>query len=158
GMNGGDSVGAVRTNHRKVSHPHAPSRPLLYQADALNARIVPGISAPHIVEKAAIDFVNDLQLARDEHFEQWDGPLLQGFGQQRVVGVSKRLLGDTPGFITSQASLIEQDSHELCDGKRRVSVVHLNGDTLGKRRPVRSLASETGYDVLKRTAHQKILL
>ena len=61
-MNRGHAVGAVRANHRQVRHADLAHRPLFYQAHALHARLVAGIKAADVVEKAAIDLVDDLQV------------------------------------------------------------------------------------------------
>ena len=112
----------------------------------------------HVVQEAAIDLVDDLQLPRDERLEQLHRPLLQRFRQQGVVGVGERVQRDVPCLIPAQTRLIQQNPHEFRHAERRVRVVHLHGDAVRQRRPVRSLAGEPRHDVLQRAAHQKILL
>ena len=50
----------------------------------------PGKRSPHLVQEAAIDLVDDLELARQQLAEQRQRPGLERLGQQRVVGVGER--------------------------------------------------------------------
>jgi len=43
-----------------------------------------------------IDAIDDLEMPRQQTFEQLDRPGLERFGQQRVVGVGQRVDGDLP--------------------------------------------------------------
>ena len=79
-------------------------RPLLDQAHALHARLVAGIAAAHIVEEAAVDLVDDLQMPGDEHLEELDRPALQRLGQQRVIGVGQGAQRDVPGLVPGRAA------------------------------------------------------
>ena len=76
--------------------------------------------------------------------EQFDRPLFQGLGQQRVVGVGQRADGQVPGLVPAQLGLVEQNPHQLGDGHRRVSVVELDGDLVGQRGPVGCRCCGTG--------------
>ena len=65
-MQRGHAVGAVRADDGQMRHANLPGRALLDQADALDPPGVAGIPHANIVEKAAIDFVNDFEMARQE--------------------------------------------------------------------------------------------
>ena len=95
--------------------------------------VVAGIAAAHVVEEAAIDLVDDLQVPRDQQLEELDRPLLQRLGQQRVIGVGQRAHGEVPGLVPAELRLIEQNAHQLGDGQRRMRVVQLDGDLVGQR-------------------------
>ena len=50
---------------------------------------------------APVDLVDDVEVARQQVLEQVDGPALQGFGQDRVVGVGTRAHHNVPGLDTA---------------------------------------------------------
>ena len=60
---------------------------LLDQAHPGDPRLVAGMIGPDGVQEAPVDLVDDLQVPGQEGLEQLDRPLLQGLGQERVVGV-----------------------------------------------------------------------
>jgi hypothetical protein len=83
----------VRADDGQVGHADLSLATLLDQADALNRPGRRGSAAADVVEEAAVDLVDDLQLARQQHLEPGERPLLQRLGQQRVVGVGERADG-----------------------------------------------------------------
>jgi hypothetical protein len=68
-MNRRHSVGAVRPDDAEVRHPNLLRWLFLDQAHAREPGIVAGEFRAHLVEEAAVDFKNNLELARQEHFE-----------------------------------------------------------------------------------------
>ena len=65
-------------------------------ATGARARVVAGVARADFVEKAAIDLEDDLQVPRQQRAEERERPLLQRFGQQRVIGVGAACLRDRP--------------------------------------------------------------
>jgi hypothetical protein len=63
------------------------------------------------VEKAAVDLVDDLQVAWQHALEKWQGPLLQRLRKQCVVGVGHGVGRDLPGRLPFHAMHIDQKSH-----------------------------------------------
>ena len=90
----------------------------------------PGKLRAHLVEEAAVDLVDDLQVARQEPAEQLDRPLLQRLGQQRVVRVGEGVPRDVPGLVPVQLVLVDEQPHQFGHGDRRVGVVELDGPLL----------------------------
>ena len=82
-------------------------------------------------------------------------PLLQGLGQQGVVGVGERPPGEVPGLVPAEVRLVEQDAHQLGDGQRRVRVVELDGHLLGERAPVGIGAAEAAHESASEQATRK---
>ena len=121
-------------------------------------RLVAGMLRPHVVQEPAVDLVDDLQVPREQRLEQLDRPLLQGLGQQRVVGVRQGADGQVPRLVPAELGLVEQDAHQLGDGHRRVGVVELDRDLVRQRRPVVPAAAEPGDDVGQRAADEEVLL
>ena len=63
----------------------------------------------------------------EQVLEQGDRPLLESFWEDSVVGKEERVGDDIPGGIPWDILLIEEDTHELRNGKRRVGVIELDG-------------------------------
>ena len=154
----GDAVGAVRADDRQVGHADVLGRPFLDQADRATRPSSPGIAGPDVVEQPAIDFVDDLQVARQQQLEPVDRPFLQRLGQQRVVRVRQRPLGEVPGLVPAEVRIVEQDAHQLGDRHRGMGVVELDGGLLGERAPVGVAAPEAAHEVGQRAGDQEILL
>ena len=142
GVDRGHAVRAVRADDGEVGHADVLGRAFLDQAHARDAALVAGEAAPDVVEQAAVDLEDDLEVARQQHLEPRERPFLERLGQQRVVRVRERPLGEVPGLVPSEVRLVEQDPHQLGDGHGRVRVVELDGDLLGKRAPVGVAAAE----------------
>ena len=110
-------------------------------------------------QEACVDFVNDLQVTREELFEEADGPLLEGFRHQGVVRVSERLGDDVPGFVPFHVLDVEEDAHHFGDGDCRVRIVQLDGDLLGEELPVVVVQLlEAADNVLQGGGAQEVLL
>lgn len=98
-----------------------------------------------------VDLVDDVQVTRQEVLEEVHRPALQGFRQDRVVGVGASPNHDVPGLEPPQSSgptlsnwnqvrrsllryllpgellQVHQDPHQLRDGQRGVGVIQLDG-------------------------------
>ena len=91
-------------------------RAFLDQAHARDAALVAGEADPDGIEQAAVDLVDDLQVARQQHLEPRDRPFLQGFGQQGVVRVGQSPLREVPGLVPAEVRLVQQNAHQLGHG------------------------------------------
>ena len=154
----GDAVGAVRADDGQVGHADPLLGHLLDQADAADPVLVAGVARAHVVEEAAVDLVDDLEMPGQADLEEGDRPGLQGLGQQGMIGVGERPDGQVPRLVPAQPGLIQQDAHQLGDGQRRVGVVELDRDLLGQRVPVVAPAAEPRHDIGQRAGDQEILL
>src|SRR5208337_4112541 len=96
------------------------------EAHALNTAFICWKHTANIAQETSIDFVDNLELPWQQIFEPCHRPLLEGLGQQCVVGVCQGVLCDTPGVVPPKLFLVNQDSHQLRHGQSRVRVVHLN--------------------------------
>ena len=103
GVDRGDAVGAVRADDRQVGHADlalaAPSSIRLIRSMRPSS---PGKRCAHVVEEAAVDLVDDLQVARQQHLEPAQRPFFQRLGQQRVVGVGQGSLREVPGLVPAE--------------------------------------------------------
>ena len=62
---------------------------LVDQREPAHPLFVAGELGAHVVQMAAVDLVDDLKMARQQRAEETERPLLQGFGQKRVIGVGE---------------------------------------------------------------------
>src|SRR5271166_3016440 len=157
-MNGGDAVGTVRAGDRHVRHAHFALGTFLDQAHALNASLVPGKASPDGPEKAAIDLVDDLQVTRQHALEPGERPFLQCLGQQRVIGIGQSPLREVPRLVPAEMHVVEQNPHQLRYRHRRVGIIQLDGDLLGKRDPISVVAPKAAQEIGQRAGDEKILL
>ena len=118
----------------------------------------PGKRRANVIEEASVDLEDDLQVTWQQELEPRDRPLFERLGQQRVVRVRERPLGEVPGLIPSEMRLVEQDPHQLGDGDGRVRIVELDGRPLGKRAPVGIAAAEASDEIGERAGDEKVLL
>src|SRR5262249_31740863 len=150
GMNLRHAVGAVTSNHGEMGHTHLARWLVLDETHAPDAIAVSWVAAPDVVEEAAIDLVDDLQMPWDQHLEQRDGPLLERLWEPGVVRVGEGAYGEVPGLLPAALPLIEQDAHQFGDSERRVSVIELDGNVVRQGSPIITLAgAETVDDILQ---------
>ena len=83
-----------------------------------------------IDDESAVDLLYDLVDSGKQSGEQFDGPFLQCFRHDGVVGVSTGLGGDLPRFLPGQIIIIHQHTHQLCDSYGRMGIVQLEGNLL----------------------------
>ena len=158
GMDRRDAVGAVRADDRQIGHADLVLRPLLDQAHALDAGLVAGKAAPHVVEEAPVDLVDDLELPRQHLLEVVQRPFFQRLGQQRVVRVGQGPLREVPRLLPAELRLVEQDAHQLRHRQGGMGIVELDRDLVGKLAPVGVVAAETAHEVGQRAGDQEIFL
>ena len=133
-------------------------RPLFDKAHALNPVFVARKPPANIAQKAAIDFIDDLELPGQHLFKPRHRPLFERFGQQSVIRVCQRVLCDMPGFIPFEVHLIQQNSHEFRHCQRGVGIVHLNRHFLCKQAPIRVGALEAAHRICQRAGNKEVLL
>src|SRR4051812_36285992 len=109
-MDGGNTIGAVRTDDRQVGHADLSFDTLLDQADGRNAPVLAREARLNIGDEAAVDFVNDLELAWQHDLKPGERPLLERLGKKRVVGVGEGACSDIPGFAPLEMAFVEQDT------------------------------------------------
>ena len=154
----GDAVDGVAADGREVRHAHVLVAGLVDQRHPRDARVVAGIALPHLVEEAAVDLVDDLEVARQQAPEQRQRPGLERLGQQRVVGVGERALRDVPGLVpgSSRSSTSSRiSSATAIDGWVSLSWI---ANLSGKRAIGAPLQVEQAQHVLQRAGDEEVLL
>ena len=67
-MDGRDSVRAMRTHDGEIGHPHLTFRAFFDESHTLYPSFVAGKPRSHVIEQAAIDLVDDLEMTRQQEF------------------------------------------------------------------------------------------
>src|SRR5271157_1901828 len=98
-MNPRHTVRAVGTYDRQMRHANLLGGALFDEAHALNTAFICWKHTANIAQETSIDFVDNLELPWQQIFEPCHRPLLEGLGQQCVVGVCQGVLCDTPGVV-----------------------------------------------------------
>ncbi len=158
GVNLGHAVDVMTADGREMGHAQPAVAPLVHDRHTpWQIRII-GMLASHVVQKPLVDFVDDLEVARQDLREELDGPRLECFGHQRVVGVREGAARDVPGAGPLQPMHVDEQPHQFGDADRRMRVVQLDGDLVRQRIQVRVMDREAAQDVLERRADEEILL
>ena len=122
----------MAADRSKMRHAHTFVAFLINQRHARYTRLIAGKPDAHFIEETAVDFVDDLQMPRQQPLEHRQSPCFQGLGQQRVVSVTESLHGDSPGRIPIQLPLVHQKAHQLRYTNGWMGIVQLYGEALGK--------------------------
>ncbi len=152
------SIGAVRADKGEVPHPDAPPVVFIDKRDCGGRRLADRMHAVCRRQMTLVNFVNDLQMARQYALEQWNRPGFESFRQQGVIRVRASRDGDVPGLVPGNIVQIDEDAHQLGDGDARMGVVELNGGLVrqGVDRAVR--AAVPLHEVLERGGDKKVFL
>ena len=154
-----DTVHCKRADDRKISHTDHLFAAFLNERHTSQAS---GISRPlegNLCKEASVDFVNDLEMTRQEFLKESDRPLFQSFGHERVVRVSKGTRHDVPSFVPFQAFVVQKNAHQFRNGNRRVRIVQLDGDLVREKLPFAVMQLfETADNVLQGSGAKEILL
>ena len=140
---------------------HADNLVVAFAADNRNLAEFFGIVAEFfagVVHKAAVDFVNNLQMARQNFADNARRPGFKRLRQQRMVGVGENLGRNFPGGIPFLTVNVHQQAHHLGNGQRRVRVVQLADDVIRHFGKVVALFEETADNVLNGAGNKEILL
>ena len=101
-MNLSHTIDAVRTYDRQMRHANLLGGALFDEAHALNTAFICWKQPANIAQETSIDFVDNLELPWQQIFEPCHRPLLEGLGQQCVIGVRQGVLCDIPGARPTQ--------------------------------------------------------
>ena len=142
-MDLGHAVDAVAADHRQVGHANLAVPQDGGLAQTLLPALLRGVER---LVPTTTDLVDDLVHAGEELGERADGPLLQGLGQDGVVGVAHDLRHDVPGVIPLELLLVDEDAHELGAAHGGVSIVGVDGHKLRQQLPVRAVLLLKGVE------------
>src|SRR5215813_1367789 len=114
-MNRRDTIGAMRANDREVGHPDLALCTLFHEAYALNPSLISGEPFSNFINQAAINFVDDLEMTREHSLKPDERPLLQSFGEPRMICIGQGPLGEVPSLVPTEMCFVEQNPHQLRD-------------------------------------------
>jgi hypothetical protein len=154
----GHAVDAVRADGREVRHADLPHGPFFDDRHACHALDLTRPAALHLVQEALVDLVDDLNVARQHALEDADGPALERFRHERVIGVTEGSLRDRPGALPLQHLDVHEHAHQLGDRDRWVRVVQLDRRVIGQLLPGALALFEGAEDVGDRARHEEVLL
>ena len=112
----------------------------------------------NVDDESAVDLFHDLVDSRKQSGEQFDGPFLQCFRHDGVVGVSTGLGGDLPRFLPGQIIIIHQHTHQFCDRYGRMGIVQLEGNLLIELMDIVMLSHVLLYCFLYGCGDEEVLL
>jgi hypothetical protein len=119
---------------------------------------IAGMKISHLLEKTRVDLINDLEMTGDNLLQKADRPLLQSFGQDRVVGISQSVLCQLPGMIPGKGVFIHEKPHQFRYRQGWMGIVHLNGYGMGKTIKILVILEITADNVPQGAGHQKVFL
>ena len=108
GVQGRDPVDGMATDGGQVCHPNTLGAVLADDRHPPNPVLIAGELRADFVEEPSVDFVDDLQVPRQELLEHLQRPGLQRLRQQRVVGIGQRRDCGRPGFVPAEFALVDQ--------------------------------------------------
>jgi hypothetical protein len=80
-MNPRHPVGAVCTNDGEVSHADVTGLALFEEAHPPGAVRIAWVTPPHVIQKSAVDFVDDIEHAWTNQFKEPHRPFLKRLGE-----------------------------------------------------------------------------
>ena len=92
----------------------------------------PGKRDANVIEQTPVDLVDDLKMPRNEELHPLGRPALQRLGQQRMIGVGERALGDIQSLVPPEMRFVEQNAHQLRRREGRVGIIDLDGRLFGQ--------------------------
>ena len=152
------TIHVMGANGGEVCHPDRLTPLLINDREFALNRLVTGVTQAHLLQEAAVDFVNQLKVPRQQASKQVEIPFFEGLGKQGVVGVSHGTAGDVPRLVPFHVTIIDQQTHQFCHRDGGVGVVELNGPVLREVVNGQPTVIEAAQHVLKGAAHKEVLL
>ena len=87
---------------RQIGHAHLFGRGFLDQRHPPEPLRVSWVRCRDLLQEAAVDLIDDLQVSRKHRLQQWHRPLLQRLRRERVIGVTHTRLRDLPGLLPGE--------------------------------------------------------
>jgi hypothetical protein len=129
------TVDLVRTNDGKESHADHLGVRFFNDRNTREHIAILGEGTLNVLQEVQVDLVDDLEVARKQVLDQWDGPFLESLCHDGVVGVTESVGYNAPGSVPIKTFVIDQDTLQLWNGKSRVGVVELDSDLVGELLP-----------------------
>ena len=124
----------------------------------IDLRPVAGIGKLKPVARAPVNLADNAVYARQLLTEQVDLPMLERLCHDRMVRVGQALAGDLPRLVPAHLILVDQQPHQLRHAQRRMGVVDMDRDLVGKIGKRAVLLAVLLENRLQRRRNQQILL
>ena len=154
----GHPIDRMTAHNGQMRHAYLRRITFCDNGHALQAPRVAGPPLADRVQKAPVNFIDDLQVPGQYPFQQSYRPGFERLGHQGVIGITTGRAGDPPGIRPLQVALVDQQAHQFRHGQRRVGVIELDGHLLGKARQVLMDPQIALHDIAQGAGHQKIFL
>mmetsp|Transcript_51655 Transcript_51655/g.112546 ORF Transcript_51655/g.112546 Transcript_51655/m.112546 type:complete len:267 (+) Transcript_51655:521-1321(+) len=125
-VNGCHAVHLVGPHDGQISHADLLDITFLEDAQRCDHRTALAVLGLEVFDPAEVQLPDELQMSRQHAFDHLHGPLLQGLGHHRVVGIVQALGGQVPSLVPGHLHHIYQQTHHLGHCNGGVCVVHLN--------------------------------
>ena len=108
--------------------------------------------------KPAVDLLDDLINPGQQLGEEVDGPFLQSFGHDGMVGVGHGSGGQIPCLVPFESVVVHEQSHQLGNTEGRMGIVHLEDQLVGQVGQVGVVAQVLLQSGLQGGGNEEILL
>ena len=86
-VQGRHAIDVMAAHHGQMGHAHGFGAALIDDRHPPEDLVIARVAQPHLLQKAGIDLIDQLEMPGQQGTEQVKAPALQSFGQQGVVGV-----------------------------------------------------------------------
>ncbi len=86
-METGYAIDRMAAHQRQMRHAHLSLGALFDQREALYPLHVAGPGDSHLLQKAFVNFINNLEMPRQDVFQQRHGPFFERFREKRVIRI-----------------------------------------------------------------------
>ena len=154
----GHAVHVMRADDGEVRHADTLRETFLHDRELRLAGVIARPALLDALEVAAVDLVDDLEVARQDFLKERHGPGLKGLRQQGVVGIAEDLRAEPPGFVPSQALDVDQQAHQFRHSDGRVRIIELHGSLGRQVIEVGVGPAMAAQDILQGAGHEEDLL
>ena len=152
------AVDLVAYHHRQPRHTDATPVRLVDNRRTTQHRRIVGILLLQGLQEVVINLENNLQMTRQNFTQHVDGPGLQRFAHQGMVGIREDLAGYLERLIPAELMLVNQQAHQLRNRQHRVRVIEMNRYFIRQIGVGFMQLVVAAEDILYRRRHEEILL
>ena len=127
GMQACHAVDGKASGDGKMSHAHLS---VIEDCHLAYLFLVARIFGLNLHNETAVNLLHDLIYTRKQSGEQLDRPFLKSLCHDGVVGVRTGLCGHIPRLFPCEVLLIHENTHQLGNCHRRMSIIQLEGHFL----------------------------
>lgn len=153
-----NAVYVLAADARKMSHADELVPRLINDGHAGYFSVIAGEVLTHGFQEAAVDFIDDFNVAGKQGSEQGQGPALQRFRQEGVIGVIESPGSNIPRLFPAEFVFIHQQAHEFRYANGRVCVIELNRPLIVECPNATSCSEMDAHHILQCAGSEEVLL